>query len=102
MNLDELEQSLAVYCHALARGDAVYVDPGDFLDAEADAITESDEERPAALEVVRERFPDVAALDEIYREDPERFRDACIRVGSTREWGIIRRILDAVPERVEV
>ncbi len=96
MRLDELEQSLAVYCHALARGDAVYVDPGDFLDAEADAIADTDEDRTAALEVVRERFPDVAELDALYRSERERFDAACRRVGEegTREWGIIGEILD--------
>ena len=97
MRLDELEQSLAVYCDALARGDAVYTDClTDFLDEKADAITETDEDRPAALAEVKERFPDVAELDELYHNDRERFDAACRRVGEegTREWGIIERILD--------
>ncbi len=97
MNLDELEQSLAVYCDALARGDAVYTDClTDFLDEKADAITETDEDRPAALAEVKERFPDVAALDDLYRNDRERFDAACIRIGEegAREHGIIEEILD--------
>ena len=97
MRVDELEQDLATYCHALARGNTVYTDSlTDFLDEEAASIADTDEDRPAALAEVKERFPNVAKLDALYRNDRERFDDACRRVEEegTREWGVIERVLN--------